>query len=53
MPLHRSSLPTLAATALLTVIWAAGPAAAADTHDPHAAQRANRTLHLEKGVLTS
>ena len=23
------------------------------THDPHAAQRANRTLHLEKGVLTS
>jgi len=23
------------------------------THDPHAAQRANRTLHLDKGVLTS
>ena len=23
------------------------------THDPHAAGRANRTLHLEKGVLTS
>jgi putative ABC transport system ATP-binding protein len=22
------------------------------THDPHAAQRANRTMHLDKGVLT-
>jgi len=22
------------------------------THDPHAAQRARRTLHLEKGVLS-
>jgi len=23
------------------------------THDPHAAARANRTLHLDKGVLTA
>ena len=23
------------------------------THDPHAAERANRVLHLEKGVLSS
>jgi predicted ABC-type transport system involved in lysophospholipase L1 biosynthesis ATPase subunit len=22
------------------------------THDPHAAERARRTLHLDKGVLT-